>query len=44
MLMIVQRDLGELTSNDFMNQLALEGVESNLTAPYTFQQDGVTET
>lgn len=42
-LMIVQRDCGELTSNNFMHQLALEEVHSNITTPYTLKQDGVAE-
>lgn len=42
--MIVQWDRGELTSNDFIYELGLEGVELNLTALNLTQEDGVTET
>lgn len=42
-LRVVQRGRGEFTSNDFLQQLALEEVESNLRAPYTLQEDGVAE-
>lgn len=41
--MIVQHDQCELTSNDLMDELALEGVKSNLMTRYTPQDDGVAE-
>lgn len=41
--MIVQWIRGELTINNFTKELALYGVESNLTATYTAKQDGVVE-
>lgn len=42
-LMIMQRDRGELTSNGFIHELVLESINSNLTALYIHQQDGIAE-
>lgn len=42
-LMIVQRHRDKLTSKDFMYEHVLEDIESNLTAPFTFQQVGIIE-
>lgn len=42
--MSVKRVQGELTSNNFIYELALKGIDANLTAPYTPQRDSVTKT
>lgn len=42
--MTVQRDRVELMSNDFMDELTLDSVESNVTVSYTPQYNGLAET
>lgn len=42
--MIAQSDRCERMFNDFIHELALEDVESNLTVPYKPQQDDIPET